>query len=1057
MKPDILFISAGAGSGKTHRITDYLFQELAAGRARPEAVIATTFTRKAASELIERVRQRLAEGSQHRLANSMGQALIGTVNSVCGRLLARYAFEAGLSPDLQVLDEAAATLLFSQAVEQAVELADIDRMNALARRLGQEDWKGEVRKVIDMARSNNLSPDDLPAQAERSLAELLAFFPKPVARDLDATLQAAVDQAMAGITGNGDETKVTATYLELLRSAQRDLTHRRFPWSEWVKLSKTGPGKRSAAAAEPVLELALCFDRHPGLHRDMGDWTRAVFALAAKAMATYRQFKDERGLMDFIDQEQQVLHLLDLPDVADSLREELDLLLVDEFQDTSPIQLAVFLKLATLAKKSVWVGDVKQAIYGFRGCDPELMAAVVRGLRAQEGAIEILEQSWRSRPQLVHLINDLFTPAFASVLQPEQVKLSPVRPELASDAALEFWLLEGKNQGLRAQALAAGVAALFAENRQVVDKQSGQLRPLRFGDVALLSRTNVKAVEYAGALAALGLPVGLGQAGLLATPEAVLALACLRRLADAGDSLASAEIVALHGSTAPEEWLENRLEYLAAGGVSGRWGVDGHWRHPVLAALETERGRLDLLSPSEALGRAIWAGEVERAVRAWGPTTYRGAQRLANLEALRGYAAEYENICAQQRSAATVGGLLLWLYELQAAELDAKGEAAGADAIQVLTHHRAKGLEWPVVICADLESKIRSGLWGLSMTADRAEIDMTDPLAQRRLNYWAWPFGKQSSDIAVADAIEASPAGEADREKQVAEAKRLLYVSLTRARDLLVMPLPANATSCVWLECLEADWLEPTAGELVLPGGDKVLCRTRSLSAPESVPMVEAEDSFLWFPPHQPRTPKLPAMLSPSSVEAVDVTAKVGRMLPLGSRLAVGGKPDFNLVGTAIHDLIAADLSGGLNVNREARANELLARYGLAAHLDAGEILARAQELRQLLVRDFGARAFYPEWPIESFLRSGQRLKGWIDLLVDTPEGWLIIDHKSFPGSRAEWPEHALGYSGQLAAYRQAVQQGTGRPVLSQWIDFCVGGGLVAVVFERQTVDSMLA
>lgn len=161
MTPKIQFISAGAGSGKTYRITGYLFDELSSGSVRPEGVIATTFTKKAAAELVERVRRRLAEQQRHDLAASIGQSLIGTVNGVCGQLLIRYAFEAGLSPELAVLDEESCRLLFGQALEQAAELSDIRRMNTLAQRLGLEDWKGEVKRVVDMARANNLSAEDL--------------------------------------------------------------------------------------------------------------------------------------------------------------------------------------------------------------------------------------------------------------------------------------------------------------------------------------------------------------------------------------------------------------------------------------------------------------------------------------------------------------------------------------------------------------------------------------------------------------------------------------------------------------------------------------------------------------------------------------------------------------------------------------------------------------------------------------------------------------------------------------------------------------------------------
>jgi ATP-dependent exoDNAse (exonuclease V) beta subunit len=82
-------------------------------------------------------------------------------------------------------------------------------------------------------------------------------------------------------------------------------------------------------------------------------------------------------------------------------------------------------------------------------------------------------------------------------------------------------------------------------------------------------------------------------------------------------------------------------------------------------------------------------------------------------------------------------------------------------------------------------------------------------------------------------------------------------------------------------------------------------------------------------------------------------------------------------------------------------------------------------------------------------LDNGQRMNGWIDVLVDTEEGWVIIDHKSFPGAKREWDQRALSYSGQLEAYRRAVMQATERPVISQWIHFSVGGGMVEVMLNQ--------
>jgi len=118
-------------------------------------------------------------------------------------------------------------------------------------------------------------------------------------------------------------------------------------------------------------------------------------------------------------------------------------------------------------------------------------------------------------------------------------------------SALEFWQLVDDNQDQRSRAIAAGIHELLAENRQIVDRETGTLRALRFSDIALPSRTNDKIMKYAAAMTEAGLPVSIRQVGLIGTPEAALALACLRRLADPSDTLASAEVVALTTIAAP--------------------------------------------------------------------------------------------------------------------------------------------------------------------------------------------------------------------------------------------------------------------------------------------------------------------------------------------------------------------------------------------------------------------------------------------------------------------------------------------------------------------------
>jgi ATP-dependent exoDNAse (exonuclease V) beta subunit len=129
VKNNITFIAAGAGSGKTFRVIQEIQTRLIAGSCRPDGLIATTFTIKAANELSERIRQNLYRGGNHPLAERLNEASIGTVDKVCKQILTRFAFEAGVSPQIEVLAEEDASLLFVQAVELAMSFKDTGRLH----------------------------------------------------------------------------------------------------------------------------------------------------------------------------------------------------------------------------------------------------------------------------------------------------------------------------------------------------------------------------------------------------------------------------------------------------------------------------------------------------------------------------------------------------------------------------------------------------------------------------------------------------------------------------------------------------------------------------------------------------------------------------------------------------------------------------------------------------------------------------------------------------------------------------------------------------------------
>jgi ATP-dependent exoDNAse (exonuclease V) beta subunit len=1049
LSSNIRFISAGAGSGKTFRLTEELEKALTEGRAAPAGVVGTTFTNKAANELRGRVRQRLIESGEIRLANAMGQALLGTVNSVCGRLLERFAFEAGLPPELEVLTEEDGRLLFNQAVEAAIAGEDVQRMNSLQYRFDDKnDWRKKVKDIADAARANNMAETALAGFGIYCADDLLAFFPKPVARDLWRELEEAISVTIEGINAVDDDTKKTAAYLDFIVQTRPLVSEKRLAWSQWVKLSKLCPAKRCKAVAAPVVAAALRYDAHPELHADIRTFTETLFRLAAGSLRQYQEMKTKRGLIDFVDQEQLMLKAMDNETVRGALGEELDLLMVDEFQDTSPIQLAFFLKLAGCAKEAVFVGDVKQAIYGFRGSDPELMQAVLREVDRSGGQTDVLEKSWRSRPALVAYANGLFVPAFSKAIPQKQVELAPVREEKVDEPAVVHWVLRGSKKELRAAALARGVSELVASGYSVVDKFTNSPRSVRYEDIAVLARMNITVKQLADAMTAIGIPVQIERTGLLSTPEACLALACLRRMADPTDTLASAEIIALSDCREPEDWLQNRLEYLEAGHPGQMWGEHEGYEHEVIKALGGQRQRLQLLTPSEALSLAINTADLRRAVFRWGPAEWRVRQRLQNLDELVVIAGEYEDHCRSQHLAATVAGLILWLYELADSGLDSQPGAPKTDAVHVLTHHGAKGLEWPVVIATDLESDLKSRIWSVTVTSTAESVDLKNPLTNRAIRYWPWPFGGQRAGIGVSDQLESSPLGLASLAQEVEESKRLLYVSLTRARDLLVIPLPERKPAGQWMGTLGADWMLPIGDVMDLPNGNRIpsACCTFDAAEAEAAGGREKYRPF-WFGPRKTKTEKLPALVVPSAALPA-AEAKVDGLVKIGVSLKIGGSPEMDRVGQAVHGAIALEMIHPNHPEAVAAAKRLIDTFELAAHISPDDVAACAKIFRQQIVEKFQPEATWVEHPVEHLRENGQIVRGWIDFLIKTEKGWVVIDHKTHRGKEKELEREALKYSGQLLAYKTAVEAATGEEMVGCWIHFPLAGGMCSIKFE---------
>ncbi len=837
MTPNIKIISAGAGSGKTYRLTNELVELLkpdkknvgptldgptlggpTLGKVRATGIIATTFTNKAAAELQERVRVKLLEEGLSTEADQITNALIGTVHSLGVKLLKRFAFEAGVSPEVAIIEEEDMQKMFNNSLAMVLSLDVIEKMEELAERLGlnkkdRVDWRTNVKRITDKCRENNFTTALIEESKQKSIEQFLRFA-DPVSTSsgevINNQLAALLEQTKIQIEGNdADGTKATNTVLKKIKGFQVSLKAKGgLNWYEWAVIHKLNPGAKSRDIVADLKEFALNHESHPHFQNDIAEFIGYNFDIAINAINEYENYKKSRGLIDYTDMEALILKILKHPHVFEVLSQEIDLLLVDEFQDTSPMQLEIFLKLSSIAKHSIWVGDPKQSIYGFRGAEPDLMLAIIKELGGVKPE-DIQEYSWRSREDLVNLVNVIFCEAFDK-LPKDQVRLKPKRTKVDNpsderfkqepiqlETAIKHWNFRLDDSGrTNAQWMARSVAEnlrkLLERGIYILPKDSDTPRLAEPGDVAILCRSNVACVSIAESLASAGLNAAIAREGLLKTTEIKIILACLKFVLNKYDSLSVAEILLLINNQPLEQIVENRIEYLNAretGDKIPRWSSENE----IITRLNKIRYDTTELSGTEILNTVIEELDLRRVISKWGNVT----QRLDNIDALRKLALQYEEGCNRLHTAASLAGLILWLNGLAKNGKDNQGAGVGKHAVNVLTYHKSKGLEWPIVICYNLENGLRDDLFGTKVIRDNEKIDINNPLANSWLRYWVNPYSDQNKSMPIIDRLNASDLKTETTQKSLEEDIRVMYVGLTRARDYLI--IPTRDTDPKWL------------------------------------------------------------------------------------------------------------------------------------------------------------------------------------------------------------------------------------------------------------------
>jgi ATP-dependent exoDNAse (exonuclease V) beta subunit len=1033
---NIKIISAGAGSGKTHRLTGEMFTLMKEGKVHPSGIIATTFTKKAAAELQERVRLKLLQEGENDAATELGEALIGTVHSIGTRLLQRFAFEAGVSPLVEIIADGDEQRIFNESLAQVLTQERTERMNLLADRLGLTkksyggafDWRRDIMEITEVARANNFSMEVLQHSKQLSWQSFERLLPP--AANTDATvwnnrLLSAIDQTIAALEENStDTTKTTMDGIENLRSVANQLKFRgELYWHEWSKLAKLTVGAKSRDLTEDLVNLARSHDQHPQFREDIKGYMDLAFDIASDALEEYEQYKKKRGLIDYTDMEAGVSRLLRRDDVKEALRGSIGLLLVDEFQDTSPIQLDIFLKLSEIADQAIWVGDPKQSIYGFRGAEPALMQAVIEATGGVKDA-DILRQSWRSRPDLVYASNAIFKRAFTALPEAQIV----LEPAFTADKELQevgrgliHWHFKAEPDNRKVPGAPwsdnciADQIRIFLERAPHIyqGKDRKESRPVRPGDIAVLCRNNAGCLSMAEALHRSGLKASISRAGLLHTKESRLALACLRYLLTASDSLSVAEILLLTGTMDLSEMVNDRLEYLHRREQEehySRWAKE----NPFLEQLDALRSHTTDLSASEILELVITELDLRRVVARLGNIH----QRLDNLDRLRRYALDYESACKRLHSAATLGGFLLWTNSLSASGGDLQGSGEGDDAVKVLTYHKSKGLEFPVTVCHNLDQNLKEKIWGINLVSESEKPDLNDILGRRWLRFWLNPYADQLGRTNLEEAILQTEEWEIARIQALEEETRLLYVGITRPRDYLIFPTTVKSTK--WLNRVfnngneDTPTLDPDTTETPFYNNEKSLhCETEVIYKPRDWGEITAEETTAEFPAERKgrHNGLIQKQISVTSEAPADMVPDWGEPVSWGGWIEFNG--DYTPALTQILRSLLCTVGTLSEEQKHALAEHQVGIKKSGEQVSVNRLVRQWNDFSTFIAHRYPAAVITAASPVEAIF--GQRILKWeADLRIDSGPGTAIFVFAEFAEGMKKWQSIAREHENAL-------------------------------------------
>ncbi len=1023
-----ILVSAGAGTGKTSVLVERFVRAVCDDGVDVVSILAITFTEKAAAQLKQRVRRRFVDLNQLDLAREAEAAWISTIHGFCARVLRTHALAAGIDPEFRVLDQVEAERLALDAFDRA---------------LAEFLERGESAERLRMIAAYN--PRRLADMVRTAYGHLRSQGKEPTLPEIDPPVPAGEREALAAAAA-GALAEVGAPELPTVEKAMAKVERCSALLERLEDGALAQHGDIEGLAAKPTAKAlkgsayAAYLEAHEAYealcvrHAEYLDHVllRELIELHG---ARYAELKRSRSGLDFDDLELLARDLLrDDEGLRDHYAERFTHVLVDEFQDTNPLQNEI---LELLERDNLFrVGDERQSIYRFRHADVKVFRT--HHAEAKEaGRAEAIGVNFRSRGEVLDAIDLTFSGLWDEDFDPlieapgareEPARLEPSVELLVTDKSKARWeeLLDPAGDpfgsGMR------GVTPWRAAEARLLAKRVEQLTtdgPYELSDVVLLMRATTHMDIYERALEERGIPTYvLGGRGYWSQQQVADLRNYLAALANPLDGLALYSVLA-----SPLGGLSLDSLVLIAAEARGRgwdpWrilsdpeadpGLEPEQAERANAFAErfaAERALAPRISLETLIDRAVTLSGYDREVL----SLPAGDRRMANVRKLMRMARDYE-----AEEGRDLRGFIDFVAErdlIAEREGQAPLEAEDLDAVRLMTIHRAKGLEFPVVCVADLGKDGREDFSALRVTDDgRVGIRLAS-------------MGGGSVDGAELARIKAEQKAEDEQEE-----RRIFYVAATRAQEHLILsgatdlekrPAPADLQEPMrWLWPVLAPDL--ATGESVAEyEGREVRVRTEVLT-PESAPELLPERDRRPARP-EPEPPGLGALAAPVlaavpipaalpvsrlSYSGLEAYARCGYRFYLDKALKLPRPGDApapaeerdampaTLRGSIVHQLLERLEFAAPEAPAAEQVAELIASYGEPVRdAEVGELIAMVDRFAASAIREriAAARSARTELPFAFTLDAQGRsllVNGVVDVYAEEDDGVLVVDYKS--------------------------------------------------------------